>query len=1143
MKKLTGLVGGVAVVLVLGSSLASAQQVMWKDNPISGKVVGLTYGTSTWAEGESQGIAYGGHLATVRGDAEQVWLTQSFASHWGVGSNNGGPWIGLSDAANEGQWVWADGTPSSWFNWAPGEPNDCCGGQDFANMNVGPLWKWDDGGLGSLRSLIEVGQRPPRSWSWPSSSPTGIINAYLTSADFDADGDMDFVICGNVSGIMKVLYNDGQGSFTAAEVIQGGGRPIAAQPLDIDYDGDLDIVATDLAGGRVMAALRSNQGAYSSVVTVCSVPDAYGLSVGDINGDGEVELVVTSIHLDDRVRVLQRTGPTNFAVVTVLGPIAHEAGSTALGDLDGDGLLDAVVSGGVVRVFRGTSSGTLTAVAGGNLVDQEATHATLIDLDNDGDLDVAVPLVDGNVLRTFRNQGGMDFVPAQTLSCGQFSRWAEACDVDGDGNQDVVVANSVSDDVFIFRNDGVGNLVKDHVFISQDGALQIAVADVNGDAKPDIFTSNESSQQFSIHFNQSIFDCNANGIDDPLDITSGAATDCNSNGRPDSCDLAFGLSQDSDGDGLLNECEPTLISVTPSTLPAFVGGTVTVRGTNIPDGIVRLDLEGVPVNFSMTNNVGTAVIPPLGAPRSSDLTVAGSLRYGSAPGEVTGTTPAVFTWDVPEIVGAVPATGPYDGPTAVVYTLADNTVTTGIGTATFGGAAPQIAHLFSVNGLSKVVTTAPVQATPGPVSVLLRFGNEQTLAERGFVYLGPGLADLSVAEGWQAGGEPLTLSLVDFAPDAPIEVRLGTGVTTGTPTGFLATSAMTVTTPYTATNGVVDLELVQFAGQPNEKRVTSPGAWLARAPQVIGATPANAYQGGGETVSLALAGFRPGELVRVELGSAATGWVTLQATPSGTLDQSSLSFVMPLAPFAGQVDVVAIQDAGGASELRAIAAGAFTVVGASIASLSPTSGPLEGGTTVVVQTSGFQEGVAAQVTLGGATVAGVVAGSGASQTVTFRTVLASASGPSDVNITQGVFNAVLPSGYAFDAARVIGYCTAKLTGQGTLPVIGFSGSPSVTTGDFAITLSNALPNKTAQYFYGTTASNFPLFGGFLCAGGGVVRGPLTSTNASSAAATPFPVLAPLVGSKRYFQWWFRDPLDPAGSGRGLSAGLEVEFYN
>ena len=638
-------------------------------------------------------------------------------------------------------------------------------------------------------------------------------------------------------------------------------------------------------------------------------------------------------------------------------------------------------------------------------------------------------------------------------------------------------------------------------------------------------------------------DCNTNGVLDAQEIQTGQVQDCNANSVPDSCDLTFGYSTDVNNNGFLDDCEPTLVSVTPSTLPAFLGGTVTIRGTNIPDGTVRLDLEGVPVNFTMTNNVGTAVIPPLGAPRSSDLTVAGSLRYGSAPGEVTGTTPAVFTWDVPEIVGAVPATGPYDGPTSVVYTLADNTVTTGIGTATFGNSAPQIAHLFSTNGVSKVVTTAPAQANPGPVSVLLRFGVESALEERGFVYLGPGLADLSVAQGWQAGGEPLTLSLVDFAPGVPVEVRLGTGVTTGTPSGFLATSTMTVTTPYTATNGVVDVELVQFAGQPNEKRVASPGAWLARAPQVVGATPASAYQGGGETVSLALAGFRPGQAVRVELGSTASGWVTLDATPSGTLDQSSLSFVMPLAPFAGQVDVVAVQDAGGASELRAVAAGAFTVVGASIASLSPVSGPLEGGTTVVVQTSGFQEGVAAQVTLGGATVAGVVAGSGASQTVTFRTVLANASGPSDVNITQGVFNAVLPGGYSFDPARIVRYCTAKLTGQGTLPVIGWTGAPSATTGDFAITLTNALPNKTAQYFYGTSASNFPLFGGFLCAGGGVVRGPLTSTNASSAASAPFPVIAALVGTKRYFQWWFRDPLDPAGSGRGLSAGLEVEFYN
>jgi hypothetical protein len=146
-----------------------------------------------------------------------------------------------------------------------------------------------------------------------------------------------------------------------------------------------------------------------------------------------------------------------------------------------------------------------------------------------------------------------------------------------------------------------------------------------------------------------------------------------------------------------------------------------------------------------------------------------------------------------------------------------------------------------------------------------------------------------------------------------------------------------------------------------------------------------------------------------------------------------------------------------------------------------------------------------------------------------------------VSITQGVFNAVLPAGFSFDAPRIVGYCTPKTTSQGTVPLIGFTGSPSVTTDDFRITLSNALPNKTAQYFYGPATSNFPIYGGTLCVGGSVIRGPMSATNAQSAASVPFAVTGLLVGQKRYIQWWFRDPLDPFG--RGFSAGLEVEFYN
>ena len=63
-------------------------------------------------------------------------------------------------------------------------------------------------------------------------------------------------------------------------------------------------------------------------------------------------------------------------------------------------------------------------------------------------------------------------------------------------------------------------------------------------------------------------DCNGNGIDDYLDVTSGASldcngnfipdeceTDCNGNGIPDDCDIAGGTSLDCNGNGIPDECE------------------------------------------------------------------------------------------------------------------------------------------------------------------------------------------------------------------------------------------------------------------------------------------------------------------------------------------------------------------------------------------------------------------------------------------------------------------------------------------------------------------------------------------------------------------------------------------------------------
>jgi hypothetical protein len=69
------------------------------------------------------------------------------------------------------------------------------------------------------------------------------------------------------------------------------------------------------------------------------------------------------------------------------------------------------------------------------------------------------------------------------------------------------------------------------------------------------------------------YDCNDNGIPDPDDLASGAASDCNDNGIPDSCDIAAGVLTDSDGDGVPDGCEPVL--------PGDVNGDGVVDGEDL----------------------------------------------------------------------------------------------------------------------------------------------------------------------------------------------------------------------------------------------------------------------------------------------------------------------------------------------------------------------------------------------------------------------------------------------------------------------------------------------------------------------------------------------------------------------------------
>lgn len=109
----------------------------------------------TWKNAQTWAAGQGGYLASINDKPENDWIAATLPL-------SGSTWIGVTDEAVEGTWVFDSGEPYGAFsNWAPGEPNDfaACGGEDYAEMSTNGSWNdiSDDAcGSGGRRALAEI---------------------------------------------------------------------------------------------------------------------------------------------------------------------------------------------------------------------------------------------------------------------------------------------------------------------------------------------------------------------------------------------------------------------------------------------------------------------------------------------------------------------------------------------------------------------------------------------------------------------------------------------------------------------------------------------------------------------------------------------------------------------------------------------------------------------------------------------------------------------------------------------------------------------------------------------------------------------------------------------------------------------------
>jgi hypothetical protein len=196
------------------------------------------------------------------------------------------------------------------------------------------------------------------------SYPVGAWPLSIIAVDVNADGRADLVTANNLGGShdgVSVLLGNGSGAFAAQPGQAAGPYPMGIGVADFDRDGKLDLVIADQGPlqGNSTAAVMLGQGDGSftapAMFEVGNFPES--IAVGDLDGDGRPDIVVSN-QLDQTTSILIASGDGTFAPQRRY-PVTGS--SLAIADVDGDGKPDVLVAAGSVAVLHAVGDGTFDA--------------------------------------------------------------------------------------------------------------------------------------------------------------------------------------------------------------------------------------------------------------------------------------------------------------------------------------------------------------------------------------------------------------------------------------------------------------------------------------------------------------------------------------------------------------------------------------------------------------------------------------------------------------------------------------------------------------------------------------------------------------------------------------------------------------